>query len=359
LTDFQFFDVEDFVCNDSFQSYCRGQKPSDILWWEGWIRKHPEKEPVIAEARRLFDILSARQGRRSEQLALLRDGIERQVSLKELLLEKSVPAPVKRSPVRWYAYAAAALVLIAAGTVGVFKLNRKPAPYLQAYEYATSAHQHKTIILPDGSIVLLNENSHLSIGREFDPFHRTISVSGGAYLNIRHDAAHPFTVQTPQYKIRVLGTVFYVNAYPGERTQETGLISGKVEIVTDPSKHIVLKPNEKFVLASGNAGSKEKILENKAGRVVALDTDSLTECPVGMAWTRNKIEIHNESFVRIGQKLEACYGLKIIFADDVVKGYHYTATFDGETILNVLQSMQLSYPFNYSVGENSIVISTR
>ena len=49
--------------------------------------------------------------------------------------------------------------------------------------------------------------------------------------------------------IKVLGTAFNVKCYPGEKTTETSLVRGSIEVtLKDREEKIMLKPNEKLII---------------------------------------------------------------------------------------------------------------
>lgn len=361
---------EDFLCDDSFLRFCRGEEKADVLFWENWIEAHPDKATVISNAKRLFDVLSAGQGNRLEQIASLKDAIARRERFKNAVLhnapEMLLPKPgrvVRFSRRHFIGYAASIAVLVIISALAYTKYSRKNEGALHNYEYYTSQGNRKTIMLPDSSVIMLNGNSHLSVSKNFDAQHREVTITGEAFFDIKHDAAHPFVVHTSEYRIRVLGTSFNVNSYPGEKRTETGLITGKVEIVPNaggkPGERVILKPNEKFILEREVfAGAGSAVLHTpRKGTIAKLHVDTLTHRVTETSWTRRKMEIKDETFEQIAQKLQSWYGIKITFASETVKKYRYTATFDGETIFKALQYLQQTYPFTYKIGQDSIVIT--
>lgn len=367
--DLQNPEPEDFLCDESFLRYCNGEEQADIIWWENWLKAHPDKSIVVSKAKRLFDTLNAGQGNRMDQLASLKDAIARRERFKEDVLKRPeilLPKPgriVKFNRRSFIGYAATIAVLITTGTLAYLKYGGKNAWVPHNYEYYTSEDSHKTIMLPDSSVIMLNENSHLSISKNFDARHREVTISGEAFFDIKQDAEHPFIVHTNEYRIRVLGTSFNVRSYPGSKITETDLITGKVEIVTNAggrgTEKVILKPHQKFIL------EQETIADIKSGSsavpakkiIATLNMDTLTRHVTETSWARRKMEVHDETFDQIAQKLESWYGIKIIFANEAVKKYRYTATFDDETIFKVLQYLQQSYPFTYKIEQDSIVIT--
>ena len=79
---------------------------------------------------------------------------------------------------------------------------------------------------------------------------REVTLSGEAYFDVVKNPKKPFIIHTGKINIKVLGTIFNVKSYPGEKTIETSLIKGSIEVSfpSTPSKKIILKPNQKLVI---------------------------------------------------------------------------------------------------------------
>ena len=71
-----------------------------------------------------------------------------------------------------------------------------------------------SIVLPDGTKVFLNAGTTLRYPDHFEGGSREVYLNGEAYLEVTKDAEHPFVVKTEEVEVKVLGTVFNVNAYP-------------------------------------------------------------------------------------------------------------------------------------------------
>lgn len=361
--DLQRPEPEDFLCDESFLRFCGGEY-SDTLFWKNWVKENPEYTDVVDKALRLYDLLNAGQGNSKEQLAAMKDAIARRENFHNMLSHgrEAKVVQVKRPWVR-YAAAVAAVLLVTGGSL-VYLLKKKATTGLQAYEHYTAANSRKTIVLPDSSVIMLNANSHLSINKDFDNEHREVTITGEAFFDIKHDQEHPFIVHTSEYRIRVLGTSFNVRAYPGSHGTETDLISGKVEIVTNGDNvkdRIILRPNEKFVLEREHQPAISTVhsatVAVSKGTVAKIKLDTLTQHAPETAWARQRMEISDETFEQIALKLQAWYGIKVIFASEDVKQYRYTATFNDETIFKALQYLKQSYPFNYRIEQDAIIIS--
>lgn len=99
-----------------------------------------------------------------------------------------------------------------------------------SYQNIEVPYGSKTKIeLPDGSRVSLNSGSKLKYEKGFGDKTRVIFLEGEAFFDVKKTGI-PFYVHVSGIKIKVLGTTFNVKAYPEEKTVETTLITGRVEI---------------------------------------------------------------------------------------------------------------------------------
>ena len=101
----------------------------------------------------------------------------------------------------------------------------------------------QTIILADGTKVLLNNESRLRFPTRFTGNTRTVYVEGEAYFTVAKDAAHPFIVHSRDISTTALGTRFNVKAYKNKALCIT-LVDGSVRVTDDNHREIILKPGE-------------------------------------------------------------------------------------------------------------------
>lgn len=347
----QYRNAEDFVCDESFQRYCLGTDPSATDFWENWIKAHPAASGEIAAAKKLFSVLNANQGNLEQQVRELKDGMERSMLLKEGFGQLEARS---RRPRRWLYAGVAAAVLIVAGTL--LWLNRPVEPVkslpVAASTVQSGSEPRKTLMLADGSVLTMRHNTTVSLSEGFSKTNRVLSLSGEAFFDVKADPEHPFIVHTKDASIEVLGTVFNVSAYPENAYTETALFRGRVEVTSreDPSRKTVLMPSQKLVIQSGSR-------KDTAFAVRSLAVDPKDHKAKEIAWIRSRLKIRDESLEQIAQRLEQWYGIPIVIADEEVKKYSYSGTFESETVVKALEALQLSYPFSFVAEQNRIVIS--
>lgn len=375
--------VEELVVNDSFISYCYRRNQEDINQWENYLLLFPDQKNNVDQARNI--VLGISEMLREQQYDLALSELKAAVLLKynteekqNLFYAEQRPAAPKYAFRKYIGYAAAAVAVL----TGLFlffwpvklsestQITQQPAATTpSAMVYETNYREKKVIWLPDSSKVILNAMSTLKTGEGFGITNRTVYLTGEALFDVVHNKKIPFTVTMPSFNVKVLGTLFNIKAYPEDQTQETSLIRGSVEVVIKNKEHsnFFLKPNEKAIIPN-NETPPEALSEKKNNQphiraleqvptIIPLTVNSSDSSIVETAWIYNRFDIYNKKFSEIKTDLERIYSVKINFKDSKVANYRFSAAFEDETIEQVLQALQLSYPFHYVIENNAITLS--
>jgi transmembrane sensor len=270
----------------------------------------------------------------------------------------------------------ALVTLVAAVILTGFFYNTATTPAkdkIAKSEVSTKNGSRTKIQLPDGSTVWLNSSSKLVYDNEhFGTGVREVSLTGEAYFDVVKNPAKPFVIHTAKMDIKVLGTAFNVKCYPGEKTTETSLIRGSVEVtLKDRQEKIMMKPNEKLIINNDEVKqtvepAKPIIASQKAAvlkeRPIIELRNHLTLYPadnsiVETAWKENRLVFSSETLEEIALKMERWYGVTIIIASEKLKKELLTGAFEKETIYQALDALQLTTPFTYKMDKNVITIS--
>lgn len=235
-------------------------------------------------------------------------------------------------------------------------------------EVSTKSGSRTKIQLPDGSSVWLNGSSKLVYdNKHFGETLREVTLTGEGYFDVVKNKEKPFIIHANKINIRVLGTVFNIKAYPGEKNTETSLIRGSIEVTMKDSKDkIMMKPNDKLVIsnegteADGNSKGVNKSSGIELNQYISMrhltiakDESTIIET----AWVDNKLVFDNETFEEVALKMEKWYGVNISFADEKLKLQPLTGTFEKETVTEALSALQLSTPiFKYKITNQTISI---
>jgi len=195
------------------------------------------------------------------------------------------------------------------------------------------------LTLPDGTKVWLNSGSHFRYPLLFSNKVRKVFLSGEAYFEVAHNKKKPFVVTTSDIDVMATGTVFNVMAYESEDDIEATLVSGKISMAKEngsspvPEAIISVIPGQKATMNKG----KRKITVQKA------DVAKI------VSWKDGKLIFENDPMDVVIKKLDRWYNTNIVLVDPELKTYRYTATFAGETLMQVLELLKHSAPIEYTV----------
>lgn len=169
----------------------------------------------------------------------------------------------------------------------------------------TAQGQTMTLHLADGTSITLNENSRLTYPRTFGKGQRVVRLVGEALFKVKHDAAHPFIVETAAVRTRVLGTVFDVKAYQGSQAR-VALVEGSV-MVSDKAGHHSrrIRPGEAAETASGGRLSVSRV-----------NTEMET------AWSEGMVYYDNKPLQDVLDDLAQRYHVAVVFKASELKTLH-------------------------------------
>lgn len=214
--------------------------------------------------------------------------------------------------------------------------NKLTIPYGKRFEIALS----------DGTTVHLNAGSSLRYPVKFlNGKKRQVFLEGEAFFDVSEDKEHPFIVSAPGMDVTVLGTEFNVTAYPEDTFINTVLVEGSVGLsnANDEQSNTVvrLEPGYK---------AEWKISSGKA-KVEQVDTEMYA------SWISGRLMLKNLSFKNIIKKLERHYNVNIENNFTELNSQVFTASFDVETIDEVLSTFSEYRKFNFEINNNTVTIN--
>ncbi len=203
------------------------------------------------------------------------------------------------------------------------------------------------VILPDGSLVVLNAASTLKYPVHFDEKVRKVSFTGEAYFEIakledKRKKRVPFYVYSNDQIVEVLGTHFNINSYDNEEYSKTTLLEGSVKIINEKSAATakILKPGQQAVIKRGDVQTKIMIADEAQA----------------LAWKDGYFLFKNTNIKDVVNELERWYNVDIQYEDEMefenITGYISRNV----KISSVLKMLQLSGIVNYEISESKIII---
>jgi transmembrane sensor len=245
------------------------------------------------------------------------------------------------------------------------KIKELPPPKLATNTVSTKAGSKSRIQLPDGTQVWLNADSKIEYNETFSGKYREVKLTGEAYFDVVKDKSRPFIIHTNSIQVKVLGTAFNVRSYPNEKTTETALIRGSVEITLNghADNKIILKPNEKLVVNNNSAveintgrDTLKKELNEPIMTLGNVHLDKTEKAVYETMWVKNKLAFENEPFDRIVAEIERWYDVEITVKKESVKTERFRGIFENKTLAEVLEALQISGQFQYQIKDGKVTI---
>jgi len=180
----------------------------------------------------------------------------------------------------------------------------------------------KTLLLPDGSKLILNANSSITYSTDFKN-NRKVHLKGEAFFKVVRNPKKPFTVETTQFKIKVLGTSFTIRAYQNY-SNTISVLSGKVEVNSKEN------PKEKIWL------TKNQQLSFSKSQLPIRTNDSERDF---LAWTKNIVILENTTLGETAEILKNKFKVTILFENTELEKLRITGKFKNENITTILKTI--------------------
>lgn len=231
-----------------------------------------------------------------------------------------------RSLVALLRIAAAAIVII--GGTMLWQTIRNSRGDIVGQTFATSVGERRQLVLKDGTRVLLGPTSRLVVLFGDQDGERLVSLDGGAYFNVVHDAAHPFTVKAGTFRIQDVGTAFAVESDDSAGTR-VAVDSGAVALGAgdqDPDRSTVLNARDRATVDIKG--------------IVVVERSAVSDDD--LAWVQGRLVFRDAPLILVGAELYRWYGVRLRVADSSLANLHLTASFSGEPVDRVLNVIALS-----------------
>ena len=141
----------------------------------------------------------------------------------------------QRNTFRKVALKVSAAVAAAACAAGLFfsGIAYESASERKVYwsEVTVPEGQHRDIVLPDGTRLLLKPGSRITYPSEFKSDLRQIFLDGEVFAEVSRNPHKPFVITSGPVSVKVLGTVFDFRAYSSSESSEIALAEGSVEML--------------------------------------------------------------------------------------------------------------------------------
>lgn len=178
-----------------------------------------------------------------------------------------------------------------------------------------SSGDNVTFVLPDSSLIVLNDSS--ALGVELGSDGREVTLSGEAYFDVRDDSG-PFLINGPDFQVIVLGTSLVVRSYSDE-TADIVVVSGQVKVRFRGREQLV------------NTG--ERITLYKSGEVESGPNENRNF----VAWYTHRLTFKQDPLREVLAEVERCYRVSFQFDDARIGACRFTGTFDKMALDDIMR----------------------
>lgn len=250
---------------------------------------------------------------------------------------------------QFYKYAAIVVIALLLGSVAYYSglFNQDKAYYSEMISAKNQVLNE--YVLPDGSVVTLNNNSKLLFPKKFKGSTREVTVIGEAFFDIKRNAEKPFVINAGNAQVKVLGTSFNVSAYPDAETVEVIVETGKVQVVSmnenaEKARHeVFLTPGEKGTL---------HVTNSKLMKTVNSD-------PNFLAWKTHDLIFNTVPLREVAACIEKAYHINVELVEPELNDLLYEGHFDQKPVDFVLNVIRLTFDLELSVEGKHYTLTSR
>ena len=185
----------------------------------------------------------------------------------------------------------------------------------------TRPAEEKSVLLSDGTKVILNSDSKLTYNRNYNENNRSVHLIGEAYFSVEKGNI-PFNVLTPYGKISVLGTSFNIRAR--NDGFEVGVNDGEVQVSNE---------NSLLNLSKGQLIDVES--EFFSSNIIQVPTDQYPD------WLNRKFYCNETTLESLCLEIERTFDIKINFTNPNLKNLTITGVIEASDLDNVLQTVSI------------------
>ncbi|MEA5046356.1 MAG: DUF4974 domain-containing protein [Petrimonas sp.] len=243
----------------------------------------------------------------------------------------------KRGQIRflvWWQRAAAVIVvpLLVVSLYLFFNRQSKEEAAFSRQEIIAPKGTYTQITLPDGSTVWLNSGSKLSYSIPFKKSKRETFLEGEAFFDVKANPKRPFIVVTDGISITATGTKFNVDAYLSDTLRTITLEEGRV-LIESPQLHkkTEMDINRQFVWNTNT----------DVYNVYTVDASLYGK------WKEGILIFRDETLENIFKRVERTFNVDISVKDPALAKQRYRATFEQESLDEILELLRMSAPIRY------------
>lgn len=270
---------------------------------QDWIKASPENEQLYNKVQKIWSTYPAKKPASEYQHMWKNIQSKTGIGQDQQKTRKNKPARIIQYQFRRIAAVAAVFIftlLVPYLLIQNDIIRLTPSQNLALVDVENG--ETKTVILPDGSTVILDSGTELKYPRKFTESTREVFLSGEGYFQVEHNPQQPFVVRTKSSITRVLGTSFNIRDWNDNGRISLAVTEGRVAFGssdTPETEAVILTKNQYTEI------SNDGVVQEPS----SIETERFT------SWINGTIHLTNASLPEIINQVERWYSLKIEFED--------------------------------------------
>ena len=206
--------------------------------------------------------------------------------------------------------------------------------------YQTSDNEVREIVLPDSTLVWLNEKSELKVLQNVQKAKRKVWLKGEAFFEVKSDPKHPFRVYTQNTVSQVLGTSFHLAIND----------DGEVNLIVREGKVAFYKKNKLINRQVFLAGDRGTYRVDEQRIIKEINDD-----PNYLAFITGELIFTNTPIKKVCEVLSHFYEKPVIseLGDSL---YSITGTFRNESLEDVITILTSTLDIRATITGDSLIL---
>lgn len=203
--------------------------------------------------------------------------------------------------------------------------------------------KQSTLILNDGTKIVLDGGSFLQYPENFDDESREIKLEGEAYIEAAHIPEKPFLVYAENAIVKVLGTKFNVRAWQNDGEVAVFVAEGKVSLSSEENMQ------KSITLEKGFAGSLSS--------TGVLSPPYRIDIEKSLAWLKGEIYFADSPLSEILHQIQRWYDVEIILTDSTIIHERLTVFVRKDSLNDALELIAGLTNTKYIIDGNVITLT--
>ena len=235
--------------------------------------------------------------------------------------------------------------------------SRHQTARLQRMNTSTTAND--TLLLSDGTIVILEPQARLYYPAGFTGSKREVFLEGNAFFKVTRNPKCPFYVYSRNIVTQVLGTSFFIKSNPVTNNVEVAVRTGKVAVYefgqetvkerhNEESNGVILKPNQKVIYNGEDHHFRTTLIELPLPVLSGKNAeDKITEL---------NFVFDETPIAKVLEHLEQAYHIEMVMENETLAKCLFSGDIKGKDLYDQLEIICASVQATYEIRGTRILI---